>query len=110
MLKLKVTTRALRCIHKAGGLDNYVMKTKSDLLGMEGMRLRVLVRARLDEQARIAEKAAAEQRVKEKEERRIAFNQKQADAEKQRRERQAARQRAKKTAQQVLAEGILGTS
>lgn len=91
-------------------MDNYVMKTKSDLLGMEGMRLRVLVRARLDEQARIAEKEAAEQRLKEKEERRIAFHQKQVDAEKRRREKQAARQRAKKTTQQTLAEGILGSS
>ena len=29
-----------------GGLDNYLLSTKTDLLGQEGMRLRVLVRER----------------------------------------------------------------
>lgn len=31
---------------KYGGIDKYVLTTKSDLLGWEGMRLRVLVRER----------------------------------------------------------------
>ncbi|KIM82754.1 hypothetical protein PILCRDRAFT_820050 [Piloderma croceum F 1598] len=70
-LKLKVTTRALRCIKKAGGLDNYVMKTNSKLLGMEGMRLRILVRSRLEE-AQLKEKADEIQRA-EKAKRRSAF-------------------------------------
>lgn len=84
------------------------MKTKSDLLGMEGMRLRVLVRSRLEEQARIAEAAAAVQRAKEKEERRLAFQQKQVEIEKEKRERKMGRRRAKRAAQ-ALAEGILGS-
>ena len=94
-LKLKVTTRALRSIKKvcfvcpkvalqlskpkcnataqAGGLDNYVMNTNSNLLGMEGMRLRILVRSRLEEEARLKEYADKRQRAKEKEARREAF-------------------------------------
>ena len=132
-VKLKVTTRALRCIHKvrplpsnyekgknlkyhveAGGLDNYVMKTKSDLLGMEGMRLRVLVRSRLEEKARIEAEEAKQQRVKEKAERRVAFHQKQAQAEEERRtKKKRAKQWAKTSAGQMtrnLGEGILGSA
>jgi large subunit ribosomal protein L28 len=65
-MKLKLTTRALKTIKKVrsntrffvqgsltgfvfvqyGGLDNYLLSTKTDLLGQEGMRLRVLVRER----------------------------------------------------------------
>jgi len=67
-LKLKLTTRALKTIKKVslnvhfftqrfltgpvrlqyGGLDSYLLNTKTDLLGQEGMRLRVLVRERLN--------------------------------------------------------------
>ncbi|OBZ76218.1 54S ribosomal protein L24, mitochondrial [Grifola frondosa] len=43
-VQLKVTARALRTVKKHGGLDNYLLKTKPDLLGWEGMRLRILVR------------------------------------------------------------------
>jgi len=43
-VKLKLTTRALKTIKKYGGLDNYLLNTKTDLLGQEGMRLRVLIR------------------------------------------------------------------
>jgi len=43
-VKLKLTTRALRTIKKYGGLDSYLLNTKTDLLGQEGMRLRTLVR------------------------------------------------------------------
>lgn len=35
-----------------GGIDRYVLKTKSDLLGWEGMRIRVMVRERLEAQGR----------------------------------------------------------
>ncbi|KZV95985.1 hypothetical protein EXIGLDRAFT_671558 [Exidia glandulosa HHB12029] len=58
-IKLTLTTRALRCIDKAGGLDEYIMNTKSDLLGWEGMRLRVMLRERMKENA-----ARAPKRVK----------------------------------------------
>lgn len=63
-VRLKLTTRALKTIKKVscivcaptsqlltgsvpvqyGGLDNYLLNTKTDLLGQEGMRLRVLIR------------------------------------------------------------------
>jgi len=43
-VRLKVTTRALKTIKKYGGLDNYLLNVKTDFLGQEGMRLRVLVR------------------------------------------------------------------
>ena len=63
-MKLKLTTRALKTIKKVrfgvrfsekrfltrsdqyGGLDSYLLNTKTSLLGQEGMRLRVLVRER----------------------------------------------------------------
>ncbi|KAH9956372.1 mitochondrial 50S ribosomal protein L28-like protein [Russula dissimulans] len=44
MVRVKVSTRALKTIRKYGGIDHYVLNTKSDLLGWEGMRLRVAVR------------------------------------------------------------------
>lgn len=66
-VRLKLTTRALKTIKKVrfsvrfscngltgsvfvqyGGLDDYLLNTKTDLLGQEGMRLRVLVRERRD--------------------------------------------------------------
>ncbi|TFY80167.1 hypothetical protein EWM64_g3838 [Hericium alpestre] len=43
-IRVKLTTRALKTIKKHGGIDQYVMQTKSELLGWEGMRIRVLVR------------------------------------------------------------------
>jgi len=49
------------------------MNTNSNLLGMEGMRLRILVRSRLEEEARLKEYADKRQRAKEKEARREAF-------------------------------------
>ncbi|EJD43651.1 hypothetical protein AURDEDRAFT_17748, partial [Auricularia subglabra TFB-10046 SS5] len=48
-IKLSLTTRALRCIDKVGGLDEYIMKTRAGLLGWEGMRLRVQLRDHLKE-------------------------------------------------------------
>jgi len=51
-LEVKVTTRAMRTIAKYGGLDNYVLKTKAAKLGPEGLRIRSLVRTRLEEQER----------------------------------------------------------
>jgi len=50
-VKTTVTARALRTIDKLGGLDNYLLKTKAEFLGYEGMRLRMLV---LDKQKAVA--------------------------------------------------------
>ncbi|KAG9313791.1 hypothetical protein JVU11DRAFT_6151 [Chiua virens] len=47
-IQVKVTARALRTIHKHGGLDQYLLKTSPSLLGDEGMRLRLLVREQFD--------------------------------------------------------------
>ncbi|KAF8516048.1 hypothetical protein JB92DRAFT_2716241 [Gautieria morchelliformis] len=44
LIRTTITARALRTIDKMGGIDNYLLKTKTDLLGWEGMRLRVMVR------------------------------------------------------------------
>lgn len=49
------------------------MKTKSHLLGMEGMRLRVLVRSRLEEEARLKEEEAKSLQAKEKIEKRLGL-------------------------------------
>ncbi|KAF8452483.1 hypothetical protein L210DRAFT_3384733 [Boletus edulis BED1] len=61
-VQVKVTARALRTINKHGGLDQYLLNTSPSLLGDEGMRLRLLVRERLDAQnaleARRAQRAA----------------------------------------------------
>ncbi|KAJ8474828.1 hypothetical protein ONZ51_g6960 [Trametes cubensis] len=43
-IRLKVTARALKTIKKYGNIDKYLLNTKPELLGWEGMRLRVLVR------------------------------------------------------------------
>ncbi|KAF8495471.1 hypothetical protein F5888DRAFT_557657 [Russula emetica] len=43
-VRVKLSTRAIKTIRKHGGIDQYVLNTKSDLLGWEGMRLRVAVR------------------------------------------------------------------
>ncbi|KAF4602987.1 39S ribosomal protein L24, mitochondrial [Pleurotus pulmonarius] len=51
-VRLKITTRALKTIKKAGGLDNYVLNTRADLLAWEGMRVRLLVQQRLAERER----------------------------------------------------------
>jgi len=59
MIRLKLTTRALRSIKKAGGLDNYVATTRHELIGLEGMRLRLAIRHQ-------AEKNAEMQKAKEK--------------------------------------------
>ncbi|KAH9046604.1 hypothetical protein EDB84DRAFT_1465572 [Lactarius hengduanensis] len=43
-VRVKLSMRALKTIRKHGGIDQYVLNTKADLLGWEGMRLRVAVR------------------------------------------------------------------
>ncbi|KAF7986010.1 hypothetical protein HWV62_41342 [Athelia sp. TMB] len=59
---------------QAGGLDNYVMNTKASLLGMEGMRLRVLVRERLEEEALVKEMTERAERAKAKDEKRLGVS------------------------------------
>ncbi|KAH9834735.1 mitochondrial 50S ribosomal protein L28-like protein [Rhodofomes roseus] len=46
-VRVKVSTRALKTINKYGGIDKYVLDTRHELLGWEGMRIRVMVRERL---------------------------------------------------------------
>lgn len=58
---------------QAGGLDNYVMNTKSTLLGMEGMRLRVLVRARLEEEAMVKDMSERAMRATAKDIKRLGL-------------------------------------
>ncbi|KAJ7491209.1 hypothetical protein FB451DRAFT_1080109 [Mycena latifolia] len=43
-VQVKVTTSALKTIKKKGGIDNYVLQTKADLLGWKGMQIRLMVR------------------------------------------------------------------
>lgn len=50
-VRVKVTTRALKTIKKHGGLDNYVSKTRADILGWEGMRIRLMVREHAERKA-----------------------------------------------------------
>ncbi|KAK2460817.1 hypothetical protein APHAL10511_007287 [Amanita phalloides] len=57
-VRLKLTARALRSIKKAGGLDSYVLNTRHELIGLEGMRLRLAVRDQ-------AEKNSEAQKLKE---------------------------------------------
>ncbi|EOR01347.1 hypothetical protein E3P92_01520 [Wallemia ichthyophaga] len=46
-VKMKVSTKALRSIDRFGGLDNYLLKTSDDKLGLYGRALR---RSILDKQ------------------------------------------------------------
>lgn len=39
-IKMKVSTKALRSIDRMGGLDNYLMKSSDDKLGLYGRALR----------------------------------------------------------------------
>ncbi|KDQ51679.1 hypothetical protein JAAARDRAFT_40916 [Jaapia argillacea MUCL 33604] len=48
-MKLKVTTRALKTIKKHGSLDQYLLRTKADLLGWQGMKLRVQLEEKMKE-------------------------------------------------------------
>ncbi|KAI0089607.1 hypothetical protein BDY19DRAFT_985016 [Irpex rosettiformis] len=44
IIRFKVTARALRTIKKHGSLDEYLLKTKPELLGWEGMRVRLAIK------------------------------------------------------------------
>ncbi|KAG7095943.1 hypothetical protein E1B28_006627 [Marasmius oreades] len=43
-IRVKLTTRALKTIKKHGGIDNYLLQTRHETLGCEGLRLRLVVR------------------------------------------------------------------
>ncbi|KAG2347251.1 hypothetical protein BDR05DRAFT_906039 [Suillus weaverae] len=100
-VKVKLTTRALKSINKHGGVDNYLLRTKPDLLGIEGMRLRILVREQLDikraEDEALAQAEAKIQLEKEMKE------------EKQRRRAKVAQARKSREARQSVAGGIFGS-
>ncbi|KAL5514718.1 hypothetical protein ACEPAG_2034 [Sanghuangporus baumii] len=59
-LRLKVTTRSLRTIRKYGGLDQYILNTRHELLGPEGMRIRLMLR---EKQERLARQAVRNTRL-----------------------------------------------
>ncbi|KAF8802043.1 hypothetical protein BYT27DRAFT_7226613 [Phlegmacium glaucopus] len=44
MIRVKLTTRALKTIKKKGGIDNYLKTSSPEILGHEGMRLRSVLR------------------------------------------------------------------
>ncbi|THH03920.1 hypothetical protein EW145_g5902 [Phellinidium pouzarii] len=45
-ITIKVSTKALKTIKKCGGIDQYILRTRSELLGPEGMRIRIRLRDR----------------------------------------------------------------
>ncbi|KAI6041504.1 hypothetical protein EDC04DRAFT_3139653 [Pisolithus marmoratus] len=110
-VELKVTTRALKTIKKHGGLDQYLLKTRPELLGYEGMRLRITVREALQAEAdaqaeakRVEEEAARlekEKQLAEEQATRLA-SQKQLEAQ---RKVQAKKERRKS---ERLVASILG--
>mmetsp|Transcript_4172 Transcript_4172/g.8044 ORF Transcript_4172/g.8044 Transcript_4172/m.8044 type:complete len:210 (+) Transcript_4172:39-668(+) len=61
MVPFRVTTYALRCIDKAGGLDNYLMKTPPEKLGStagETAKARILMAMEMTEEEKAAFRAA----------------------------------------------------
>ncbi|TFK31476.1 hypothetical protein BDQ12DRAFT_729525 [Crucibulum laeve] len=60
--RLHITTRALKSIKKHGGLDNYVKNTRADLLGWEGMRLRMAIKDVEHERAEVTRRFEEEER------------------------------------------------
>ncbi|KAG1769844.1 hypothetical protein EDD22DRAFT_977429 [Suillus occidentalis] len=100
-VKVKLTTRALKSINKHGGVDNYLLRTKPDLLGMEGMRLRILVREKLDvKRAEDEALAQAEAKVQLK---------KEMKEEKQKRRAKVAIVRKSRELGRNVTEGIFGS-
>ncbi|KAG1872916.1 hypothetical protein DFJ58DRAFT_676867 [Suillus subalutaceus] len=100
-VKVKLTTRALKSINKHGGVDNYLLRTKPDLLGIEGMRLRILVREQLDVK-RVEEEALAQAEAK------IQLEKEMKEA-KQRRRAKVAHAQKSKEARLNISQGIFGS-
>ncbi|OAX35556.1 hypothetical protein K503DRAFT_773359 [Rhizopogon vinicolor AM-OR11-026] len=105
-VKVKLTTRALKTIKKHGSIDNYLLQTKPELLGLEGMRLRILVREKLDIKRAEDEAAAAAQA---EEEAKIQLEQEEKEA-KRRRKTVAGRAWKLREARQSIVGGIFGSS
>ncbi|KAJ7590922.1 hypothetical protein C8J56DRAFT_546975 [Mycena floridula] len=104
-LKLKVTTRALRSIKKAGGLDGYLLKTRHDVLGFEGVRLRLLVRDAVETRRRASADSLEKIELKLKELQKPNFEQTQqfrAEIVKQMREKGVLESTANPSAAQIL--------
>lgn len=98
---MKLTTRALKSINKHGGVDNYLLRTKPDLLGIEGMRLRILVREQLDVK-RTEDEALAQAEAK------IQLEKEMKEA-KQKRRAKVAHARKSREAKLNISEGIFGS-
>ncbi|KAH7928368.1 hypothetical protein BV22DRAFT_1004987 [Leucogyrophana mollusca] len=99
-VKVKLTTRALKTINKYGSIDQYLLRTKPELLGWEGMRLRILVREQLDAK-RAVEEAAEKVQAKKKA---------RAQEKEEKQKRMAVSERAQRAigARRAVAAGILG--
>ncbi|KAH7915951.1 hypothetical protein BJ138DRAFT_1053876 [Hygrophoropsis aurantiaca] len=109
-IRVKLTTRALKTVNKYGSIDQYLLRTKPELLGWEGMRLRIQLREKIkeqeasklqtvaDKQKIAAERAAEELRKAESKAKRLAKQDK--------KRRLQATERRRRT----LTEGILGTN
>lgn len=59
MLRFHVTTKALRSIDKAGGLDNYLLSNKRNITEGEGFDAKRKILNRIKNQKDIARKVAA---------------------------------------------------
>ncbi|KAJ8597747.1 hypothetical protein M405DRAFT_927947 [Rhizopogon salebrosus TDB-379] len=105
-VKVKLTTRALKTINKHGSIDNYLLRTKPDLLGIEGMRLRILVREKLDIQHAEDEAAAAAQAEEEA----MVQLEKEKKEAKRRWKAQVGRALKLREAQQTIVGGVFGST
>ncbi|KAJ7043056.1 50S ribosomal protein L24 [Mycena alexandri] len=65
-IRVKLTTAALRTIKKKGGVDNYLMETKADLLGWKGLQLRVSLRDAQKQNAELTVPVVKGERVPKK--------------------------------------------
>jgi large subunit ribosomal protein L28 len=89
-----------------GSIDNYLLRTKPDLLGIEGMRLRILVREKLDIQRAEDEAAAAAQAEEEA----MVQLEKEKKEAKRRRKAQVGRASKLREAQQTIVGGVFGST
>ncbi|KIJ63610.1 hypothetical protein HYDPIDRAFT_41016 [Hydnomerulius pinastri MD-312] len=104
-VKVKLTTKALKTINKHGSIDKYLLSTPASLLGDEGMRLRILVREKLDArnaqkvldaQDALRAKAAAEKEAKNVEENALRLEEEEAVTEEPQRTGRVGEQSVKK--------------
>ncbi|KAG0703532.1 hypothetical protein DFH29DRAFT_803242 [Suillus ampliporus] len=105
-VKVKLTTRALKTIKKHGGVDNYLLRTKPELLGLEGMRLRILVREKLDIK-RVEDEAAAAAQAEQEAKMELEKEMKEA---KRRRKARVVHAWKLREARQTITGGIFGST